>query len=408
MKSYKNPLNNQRGVAIILAMFTVVIILFLVTEITYETSVEYGIHAQSISRLKAYYAAKSGVQLSLLRIKIYASLARTMAGKTNPKFMKMLDLVWSFPFMWPPVLGEDTLTVDQDILNAQLKESKMDATYSVQIYDEGSKIDVNDLASPSKALADSTKKLLVGIFENKKANDEEWARENEDLKFEEVINNMIDWVDGDVESLNGGDERRLYESLGETTERYPPNRAFRTVGEIRLVAGMTETVFDMLKDRITVYGQRAINPNYASPEVLKSIDKSMTDEVVNLILQRRDNPDNGGPFTNEQDFWSFVAQSRGNVPPEVQETLPLAFDAALNFRVVSRGEFANNIKEITVVVFDVSSVATAVAKSIIKSTPKPNDGSNVNPSPTNPQGNTGQPQEPLPKGPPRIVYWNER
>lgn len=400
-------LKNEKGVAIILAIFTVTLILYLVTEVTYETSVEYGIHAQSVSKLKAYYAAKSGVQLSLLRIKTYSQVMRSLQGKTNPKILKMLDLIWSFPFVWPPVLPSEGLSVDKDLLENQLKESKMDATYSVQITDEGSKIDINDLGSPSKALAQSTKKLLEGIFENKKANDEEWARSNENLKYEEVIKNIIDWIDPDLESLNGGDERRLYEASTDVDGRYPPNRAFRTVGEIKLVAGVNDEIFNLLKDRITVYGQKAINPNYATADVLKSIDPSMTEEVVNQIIQRREDPNAGGPFANEQDFWSFVSQMRANVPEEVQKNVPLVFESALNFRIVSRGEYANNIREITAVVFDVNSAAKAVAQSIIKSNPGPQDPNRPSDGNQN-QQNQQQQQEPLPKGPPRIVYWSER
>jgi general secretion pathway protein K len=400
-------LKNEKGVAIILAIFTVTLILYLVTEVTYETSVEYGIHAQSVSKLKAYYAAKSGVQLSLLRIKVYSQVMRSLQGKANPQILKMLDLIWSFPFVWPPVLPSDGLSIDKDLLENQLKESKMDATYSVQISDEGSKIDLNDLGSPSKALAQSAKKLLEGIFENKKTNDEEWARQNENLKYEEVINNMIDWMDANTESLNGGDERRFYENSADTEVPYPPNRAFRTLGEIKLVAGMNDEIYQLIKDQITVYGQKAINPNYASADVLKSIHPSMTDEVVGQILQRREDPNAGGPFTSEQDFWSFVSQQRASVPEDVQRNLPLVFEAALNFRIVSRGEYANNIREITAVVFDVNAAAKAVAQSIIKSNPSPQDPNR--PPENNPnQQNTQTEQEPLPKGPPRIVYWNER
>ena len=60
---------NQKGVALMIAIFTVVIVLYLAMEILYETNIEYAVNAQAVHKVKAYYAAKSGYELSLLRIK---------------------------------------------------------------------------------------------------------------------------------------------------------------------------------------------------------------------------------------------------------------------------------------------------------------------------------------------------
>jgi general secretion pathway protein K len=64
-------LKNQKGIALILAMFTIVIVSYLATEIAYETNVEYLVNAAAVQHVKAYYAARAGIELSLLRIKIY-------------------------------------------------------------------------------------------------------------------------------------------------------------------------------------------------------------------------------------------------------------------------------------------------------------------------------------------------
>ena len=67
-----NP--NQKGLALLLAMFTLTIVSFLAMELSYQTNVEYIVNSQSIQRLKAYYAARSGMELSLLRIKLYSQV----------------------------------------------------------------------------------------------------------------------------------------------------------------------------------------------------------------------------------------------------------------------------------------------------------------------------------------------
>ncbi len=418
MKFTRNLLGrkNQKGVALLLATFTVVIITYLVSEILYDTNVEYIVNSQAINRLKAYYAARSGLQISLLRIKVYNKVQQQFGAAIPAEQKKMLEMIWQFPLSWPPMVPEGASGVDKDMIKDKIKESAMDAVYVTSISDEGSKIDVNDLGSPSKGLRDVTRKLLMQIFENRFKNDEQWARANEGLEYEKVINNMIDWVDLDSVGVTGADEHSVYGNM--TMEKpYPPNRSFRTVEEIRMVAGMTEEIYDMLKDRITVYGTHAINPNHASGDVIKALDVSLNDEVVNKILSRRNDPDKG-PFKDEKDFWGFVNAEGGNVSEETQKSIPLIFTQVTNFRIRSTGEYAGANREIEAVVFDFSSAAKTVATrlqseaNVAANGKDPNEGDANAKSPGAGAGKTGntanKSNEPLPKGPPRIVYFIER
>lgn len=391
--------------ALLLAMFTVMIITYLAMELIYDTNVEYIVNAGAVNRLKAYYAAKSGLEVSLLRIKVFNRVQRQFGSQIPPAQKKMLDLIWQFPFSWPPMVPESTSGVDKDLIKDKIKEASMDATYVAMITDEGSKIDVNDLSSPSKGLREITKKLLLQIFENQMQNDEAWAKANSDLEYEKIINNLVDWQDADTTSLNGGDERQFYSNL-QSESPMPPNRGFRTVEEMRMVAGMTEEVFSILKDRVTVYGMRAINPNHASAEVLKAMDVSMKDEVVSKIMSRREDQEKG-PFTTAEEFWGFVNMEGGNVSPEAQKAIPLIFDQVTNFKIKSTGEFAGATREIEAVVFDFSAVGSTIATRL-QSEANSVSGKEGNLDQSKSKSKPSTNKEPLPKGPPRIVYLIER
>lgn len=387
-------------------MFTVVLITYIVTEILYDSSVEYAVNATAVNRVKAYYAARSGYQLSLLRVKLYKKVQAQLGDQIPDGQKKLLDMIWQMPFSWPPMIPEGAGGVDKDIVKDKVKESMMDTNYSTTISDEGSKIDINDLGSPSKGLREITKKLLLQIFENQMKNDDEWARQNENLQFAKVIDNMADWVDGDLTAGTSGDERSNFAEI-KSEKPYPPNRSFRTAEELRLVPGMTDAIFNMLKDRITVYGTRSINPNHASGDLLKSLDPSITSEVVTKILSRRADPDKG-PFKDDNEFWSFVNAEGANVSEETQKAIPLIFSQVTNFRIKSIGEFGNSTREIEAVIFDFSSVSQSIASRLqneanqaIGATP-PADGNKKDKS-TKTKAN-----EPLPKGPPRVVYFIER
>lgn len=398
---------NQKGVALLITIFTVMIITYVVMEIIYDTNMEYVINAQSVSRLKAYYAAKSGLEISLLRIKLYAKIQNQLGDKIPPDKRNLLDLIWQFPFAWPPMLPEEVSGVDKDMISDKVKEATMDAAYVTSITEEGSKIDLNDLASPAKGLREVSKRLLLQVFEGLRLNDEEWARANEDLRAEEIVNNIIDWVDADQISLNGGDERQFYSHL-KTEKPLPPNRGFRTIDELRMVHGVTDQVFDLLKNRVTIYGMKSINPNHASADVLKALDPTINDEVVGKILERRNDPDQK-PFENEADFWDFVMAEGAQVSEENRKSIPMTFSEIHSFRIKSTGEFANTTREIEAVVFDFGSIGSTIAELMNKESQgdQGNDGTDDK-SGAKSGGNQKKSNEPLPKGPPRIVYLIER
>src|SRR5690606_26635783 len=128
---------------------------------------------------------------------------------------------------------------------------------------------------------------------------------NQNLEYKKIIGHMKDWIDDDIVRESGGSEREYYSEYPQR-DNLPPNRAFRTIEEIRLIPWMTDEIYQMLASRITVYGVHAINPNYAPRDVLMSLDASITDEVATELISRRQDDDKGGLFQNENDFWSYV------------------------------------------------------------------------------------------------------
>ncbi len=401
-------IKNNRGMALIMAVTTVVLISWIAMEVSYDSLVEYNVNSASLNRLKAFYAARSGVELSLLRIKTYQQ-AQAQFGKQLGSSADMLDEIWKFPFAWPVPIPPDLNAVDKDAINKAVKESVMDASYTVTIDDEGSKIDLNDLVSPSKALREAARRRLLQIFEGKSKTDEAFQKKYSGYRFDELINAIADWQSDKREGAGGsGDKRGIYRDY---PENYPPNRAFRTLQEVRLVPGMSEDFFEILEPAITIYGMKAINPNQTTKEVLKSMDAGITDEIADEIIKRRSDINLGGPFKNKDDFWGFVVQKGARLGDKAEET-PLIFDKVFNFRIRSTGEYAGASRELNVVVMDLQNVATALSDYVEKEKQQQqNNNPNQNPqnNPASGQQNPAQSQTPpLPKGPPRIVYWGER
>ncbi len=385
---------NQRGVALLFAIFTVTILSYLASEVAYQTSIEFAVNSKAANQVKAYYAAKSGLDLSLFRIKLYRQIKNQYGTTLPPQIQNYLEMIWKFPFAWPPPMGGEMDGVTADQMEATVKESLMEASYRVDITDEGSKIDINDLASPVKPIREMTKLMLLGIFENKKQADENWARANQDLKPEVILNNIEDWIDPDRDGRNGGDERSLYSNINDLPEIFPPNRGFRTLDELKLVAGMTPEIFNLMRESLTVYGVKSFNPNTASSELLKALSPFMTPEIISEVMTRREQT----PFVDKNDFFAFLEQQGARLDPSLTASLIVSTSATTNFRITSIGEYLGSTRVIEAIVFDVESSAANMS-SAYKTSQNPNDPN---------AGKSSSGPKTLPKGPPRIVYLYEK
>lgn len=409
---------NERGLALLSALTAIMILTFVAIEISYESNVEYLLAAQQVNRVKAYEAARAGLEISLLRIHIYKTAMASFGSQLGAS-ASMLDPIWQFPFSWPPVLPDEISVVDKDQVKSLVAESLLQAQYLVTIESEGSKIDINDLGSELEGLRLATRRQLETLFQAQIQNNESFSRSYASFNFTELINNIQDWIDVDTESLNGGAESAFYPDAD--NQFVPPNQPFKTLSELQMVKGMTDEFFQLLAPRLTVYGVKGVNINYSSKEVLMSLDPSMTEEAVQNIMKRRDNLQEGGPFRDENDFFSF-AQGFGVDVRRIQNNgVPLYFTPEMNFRIKATGQFANVTREIEVVTYDYQNLISRYNEMYLEEWQRQQSGQQGQPLDNNPppppatgQNPTGQgpatnqgPKISPPQGRPTIVYWKE-
>lgn len=410
-------INNERGVALLMALVAIMLMTFIAIEVSYDTSVDYVIASQAVNRVKAYYAAKAGLEISLLRISVYkqvvSSLGETLGGNTG-----MLDPIWTFPFMWPPSASEGMTEVDKSQLDSAVEESYMDAQYVTSIQSEGGRLDVNDLSSGVKALSKSVREQMLKIFTTEVQNNEEFREKYGGFRFDELVNNIMDYVDEDELSLNGGDESQFYSDIEDHEIKMPPNRPFRTPDELLQVAGMKEDFYQLLKPRITVFGTKGINVNYANPEVLKGLDVSMTEEIVNKVIERRNTPDLGGQFKDDSDFLGFIQNLGANSDAIERSKIPLIYEPEFNFRIITTGVASNVKREIIAVAFDFDNLTPRFAEMLDEQDKSPGDKEET---PSDDQKDSSDDQKDgsddagkkkkkklkVPKGRPSVVYWEE-
>lgn len=397
--------------------------IFIATEVSYDTSVEYVMARQKVNILKARYAAKAGVEISLLRIVIYkkvvAGISNAMSPEQAQPLMSLLDPIWQMPFTWPPVLPDQMTGTDKSNVDEIVKVSPMDAQYLATIYSEGGKIDINDLSSVSKQIQKVTAQQILNIFKTEVLNNEKFSAKYRDTRFEELVNNIIDWEDENSESLNGGDERDKYKIR---SDFLPPNAPFKTIKELNMVAGMNEDFFNLLSQRVTLFGTKGVNVNYANEEVISSLDPSIKGDILNALIKRRTDPNEGGLYRNEDDFFQYATRFGANVEAIKKSGIPLLFGPEYNFRIISTGEYGKVKVEITAITYDMGNLQSRYSTLLDKDSQdlnNPNKGPGTvgttdtktgNPSDSQGKNPTGESKTNIipPKGRPIVVYWEEK
>lgn len=419
---------SERGAALMLALFATTLLMVIATEIMYETSVEYVVSTQSVNQVRAYWAARAGTEMSLLRIHIYRqALAMGASQLPDPK---ILDEIWRQPFLWPPPVPDSMTIAEGDEIKKAVKSSDLTAlkvSYLATIEAEGAKIDINDLGSPSKIMAEAAKRQLEQLFNQKLENDEEFAKRFRGFDFQEVINNIADWIDADDTSRNGGSERQSYSDRQRSTF-FPPNQPLRTLPELHQIAGMTDALYDVISPAITLYGGKGINVNQATKEVFKAFGTGFTDERIGRILADRQDPKRG-PFKDEEDFIQYLGSIgiTGN-PFDLGEgvKVPLVFEPETIFRIRSTGKSGQAQSDIVAIVYDADKVQTRLEKALVTEATKASAGAGSSGSGADGSGGQGQsgdgktadakdkdankadsPAAPQLKRP-KIVYWNEQ
>ena len=408
--------------ALIMVLSTIVFVVLIIQETVFETQVEYRSAIAELNSLRAYYAAKAGMEVNILRVKSYIKVIKSNNNIMN-QMRPYIDLIWKFPFQWPPPIPKelDSITAEEfsKINNSSFMQK---ASFITFIEPESSKIDINDLASPIPSLRRWTYSVLyrlIHILRLKNKNLEE-AISIKDIA--DVLNNIQDWVDPNTQqNERSTSESNLYEQEG-----LPRNRSFVSMEELHQVASMSNILYTALEPFITVYGEKGLNVNTASSELLQALHEEFPVELAQEINALTSNPSNPVVFTqktfldflNEKGFSYLDQHLIPPDPPKKNQEDPLIsyihFDTPYNFRIESTGFAGDSQRTITATYFDTASftnrfnkLMTAekqreqinmidqITKKTVRSAPTPTSQKKDKNPPLN------QKQEPT------IIYWKE-
>ena len=321
----------KEGAALVVALWTVLILSLLISGLAYEMHIEAGITSYARKRLKAQVAARGGVEY-----------AKFLMAKSfdNSTFSDIDDPAYAY-LVLAKNLGKGGKVENIEV---EMGESKA----VVSIWPESSKMNVNMLQDYEwEELLDQ-----AGVPE------EIWP---------DLIDCFMDWTDaGDEHRLNGAEENdSFYKEQGYV----PKNAPLDTVDELLLIKGFTPAIvyggpptdpkgepLQGIVHKLTTFGDGKVNVNTATRETLLSLvtsnGKMLDDWVVDDILLYRDGDD--GKKNTKDDGFSSVQEAINKSGMDSAFADKISVSDRQFVRVVSIGE-NNGVRSGVWAVFEVGS-----------------------------------------------------
>lgn len=231
MKNSRDNHSRNRGVALVLVLWMLTLLTLMAAGYSATMRTETRLTAHHVQTARARALSEAG---------IWFGIRELLRPQTAEAF--------------PPLDGTP--------LTLELERN----TIEVRLYDESGKIDLNT-ARPE---------LLQGLFESA------GLTRQDSLS---LLDALLDWRDRDNLKRNNGAEDEEYLSAGR--EYGAKDGPFNSVAELRLVLGMSETVFRRIAPALTVHShQPLINPRTAPRAALLAVPGLDADVVEEYLRER--------------------------------------------------------------------------------------------------------------------------
>lgn len=377
---------DERGVAMLMALITMLILSILAGELVYQSGVYSSVVFRQRDLLRAQLLARSGLRLALLQLKASKkakAMAKNMGLGDNTD---IVDRIWQTPMILPPPDVPGLSGADSGALAEFRKSLSLDGSVTINIAGSNDRMSINQLVwmdaggklkgaagtaaagsatggdvipgtstpgatTGSGAMTDEQKKermkqirtSFTEIFDellNKKRNDDTKFRDKyPNLQGATLVGNLAAWMDPDTKE--DGENRQKEEYYSSLSEPYSlKNAPVTTENEYPMIKGLDDEIAKLIADNFTVQATSSLNVNKASLQLIGSMIPELRGEDLERIGKRRSDPTMGGQFKTADDFWKYLTEL--SVPEEARKNFEkkgiAILDAETSYRAVITAE----------------------------------------------------------------------
>lgn len=279
-------MRSRRGIALLLVLTYFVIMSATVVSGFMNSQVSFMISSNIRDDLKAYYKAKSALNLGRLMLTYQYELeADEFFGqrikRSNFQMYSILDILMT-PFK-TGIITVDVPGANHTIASYDLKASGVDAMgdetgdFNVHVIPEAGRLNINTF---NGNVSQEQLYEFCMMMASPEYNDLFDLQSGDEVKVSrmELLSAIIDWADTDSEKTYINDQCVLEEPSGDESSLYDAQRKkykvknakYTTLDELYEVAGFNDDLMEVFGETLTVYPVEKINVNLASAKVLYS------------------------------------------------------------------------------------------------------------------------------------------
>ena len=251
----------ERGIALLVVLSTLALIAATVADFQFNSRVDLQLALNARDGLQAEYNALSAMRLRAMILKQGRQVDAAVRGLVGAIGMDAGAL---------PSIGQmlEMVPVDCGLMSAIAKlpgaaaaegdeeQNIFDGDCSAVSHSEHAKISLNSLVTTNPTANRQVTQLLVALLSNPAFERHFQEDDRNGTHAEtpaELVGAIADWIDRDtVQAVNGvGDEDRYYQFL--KVPYKSKNAPFDSLAELKLVHGIDDELFDILKNVVTIY-----------------------------------------------------------------------------------------------------------------------------------------------------------
>ena len=340
-----------RGAALMTVLALTAAVGVILQKVWTDSRMEHLSARRALHDLRAKYNAQSGMELSLLRLRIFKEAKQVLIGNKQAAFFKpYLDLIWREPLVWPLPVPAEISEADRQILQKTQADSFLEGGYAAEILPEDGKLNLNLLADPVEYLRTWTALSFVALLQRKEA----MSREDSFL----ILGKVEDWTDRNNERISGGLE---------DADAGFRNRSFLFLEELRLIPGVTAEIYNLKSPFVTVSAAPGWNVNYAPRELLEAAGLS-EDTAAAVLARTTPSSPHYSPFSAKEDFCDFLTEQGDDLcsffQAQYETNAMLKFDPPSNFLIRGRGFFRNSESRYEALIYDANLSLAAYKKAV--------------------------------------------
>jgi hypothetical protein len=337
MKIFNKILNNQRGVALMMIITSIVILTAIYSEFTFESKISRIKTTNILDKSQAKLLAESGLQLAMTRLRLYKEAYNKVQSNKQIKDLvsaQLLNQLWEVPFIYPiPITSEASAgfksTVekfqDESLLEGEMKVSVQNISNRLNL--NLLRLDMTKITTEDEINSDSSEINLGGSSENageisiaqmifnilkinidyKSQQDELFQARASSYNYQNMISSLKYYI-SDFQQVSTDPYLSEAEDGFQKINISPKFGPLASSSELYMIPGWNDEIVELVLNEFSSHPSSQIDLNQISPTLLKVLLPVMAtnEDYITDFFAYKNDTENPKFFNSIEDLKKYI------------------------------------------------------------------------------------------------------